>query len=164
LANIARFRDSAISDVCHSVVMPAIARLESVTQDGDAFEESVILKVEGFGPSLPSRSVDLPSFLNGGTAFTLDLGELLSRHYPQYCAGFIESEMAQIIALVETFPVRDTCEILTGHLMASIGELMYRQTLDPFRGRSTNWRVARPDRILAEMHDVAPISRQMEGR
>jgi hypothetical protein len=29
-----------------------------------------------------------------------------------------------MIALVETFQVRDTCERLTGHLMASIGELV----------------------------------------
>jgi hypothetical protein len=83
------------------------------------------------GQSLRSRS---PDFLNGITAFTLDLGacheldnfllsalELLSRHSPQYCAGLIESEMAGMIALVETFQVRDTCDILTGHLMASIG-------------------------------------------
>jgi hypothetical protein len=78
-----------------------------------------------------------PGFLNGFTAFTLDLGprpelddfllsplELLNRHYPQDCAGLIESEMARMIALVETLQIRDTCGMLTGRLMASTRELV----------------------------------------
>jgi hypothetical protein len=56
--------------------------------------------------------------------FLLSALALLSRHHPQYCAALIESEMVRMIALVETFQVRDTCEILTGHLLASIRELV----------------------------------------
>jgi hypothetical protein len=56
--------------------------------------------------------------------FLLSALELLSRDYPQYCAALIESEMSRMIAFVETFQVRDMCEIITGHLMASIRELV----------------------------------------
>jgi hypothetical protein len=56
-------------------------------------------------------------------AFLLSALELLSHHYPQYRAALIESEMARMFALVETFEVRGNWEILTGHLMASIREL-----------------------------------------
>jgi hypothetical protein len=94
-----------------------------------------------------------PTFLNGLTAFTLDPGagpelddfllfalELLSRHYRQSCAGLIESEMARIVALVEAFEVRDTCEILTGHLMASMRRLVFTYIHGPFLGRPMDWR------------------------
>jgi hypothetical protein len=115
---------------------------ELLRQDGDAFEESVIRKVEGFGPNLCHRAPPIsPDFLSDFTAFTLDPGgyhelddflcefllsalELLSSHDPQYCTGLIENEIARMIALVETFQIRDTCEMLTGHLMAAIRELV----------------------------------------
>jgi hypothetical protein len=101
-ANIARLRDSAIGDVFH-VLMAVIARPESLTQDGDAFLESVIGKVEGLGRKLCNRASPIsPDFLNGSTAFTLDLGScpelddfllavlaLLCRHYPQDCPVLI---------------------------------------------------------------------------
>jgi hypothetical protein len=56
-------------------------------QDGDAFVESVIWKVEGFGPKLCHRTSPIsPDFLNGFTALTLDLGarrELMVSCFPR---------------------------------------------------------------------------------
>jgi hypothetical protein len=119
--NIARLRDSAIGDVSRSVLMATISGRESLRQDGDAFVESLIRKVEGFEPKLCHRAPPTaPDCVNGFTAFTLHLGachelddflcefllsalELLSCDYAQYRVALIESEMARMIVLVETF-------------------------------------------------------------
>jgi hypothetical protein len=56
--------------------------------------------------------------------FLLSALELLSRDYPQDCAALTKSETSRMIALVEQVQVRDSCDILTGHPMASIRELV----------------------------------------
>jgi hypothetical protein len=56
-------------------LMATISGRESLRQDGDTFVESVIRKVEGFGPRFCHRAPpNSPDFLNGFTAFTLHLG------------------------------------------------------------------------------------------
>jgi hypothetical protein len=71
---MARLRDSAIGEAFHTVLMVALPRPESLTQNGHAFVESVIRKGEGFRPKLGHRAPLIsPDFLNGFTAFAPNL-------------------------------------------------------------------------------------------
>jgi hypothetical protein len=94
----------------HVVPTPrALSPPQSLTHDGDAFVESVIRNSQGFGPKLSYCTP--PSSYDVLTGFTRFAG---SGHVTPVLRG----------AQVETFQVGDNCEILTGHLMASIRELV----------------------------------------
>jgi hypothetical protein len=130
-ANVAPLRDSPIGDPFHSVLMAAIPRPESLTQDGDALVESVIRNVEGLWPKLCYRAPPIsPDFLNRFTGFALDLGACPELDdFPGRVSAFRPraalSPTPAVLrgALVEAVQVRGNCDILTSDLMASIREL-----------------------------------------